>query len=170
LYRCVAKGAAEVMQSMFTSVPSNYTELNEYYARQGCRVLALGYKILELRDIPEHRNQIRTMKREEMESDLIFAGFLILSCPLKRDSKQSIQHLLKSSHRCVMITGDHVLTACSVATEVGICEQNILILTHRNKQDDVVWQSVDNKTTIPFDLTMVNKQILTYSHINILTT
>ena len=38
------------------------------------------------------------MKREDVERKLRFGGFLVISCPLKQDSKRNIQCLLDSSH------------------------------------------------------------------------
>lgn len=42
--------------------------------------------------------QVYQMKRNDAESKLKFAGFLVISCPLKQDSKRNIQCLLDSSH------------------------------------------------------------------------
>ena len=51
--------------------------------------------------------------REYVEQDLEFAGFIVLNCPLKSDSK-SVK-LRKSGHTNVMITGYAVLTAGHLA-------------------------------------------------------
>lgn len=49
--------------------------------------------------------QVYQMKREEVERNLRFGGFLVISCPLKQDSKRNIQCLLDSSHYVSPHTG-----------------------------------------------------------------
>lgn len=39
------------------------------------------------------------MTREEVESKLVFAGFLVFHCPLKPDAVQALKMLNDSSHR-----------------------------------------------------------------------
>ena len=41
----LVKGAPEVLASHFANAPPNYGELHRHHARQGSRVLALGYKV-----------------------------------------------------------------------------------------------------------------------------
>jgi cation-transporting ATPase 13A1 len=41
---------------------------------------------------------VRDLAREQVEKNLKFAGFVIISCPLKSDSKASIKEILHSSH------------------------------------------------------------------------
>ena len=52
--------------------------------------------------------------REEAESELIFAGFIIAECPLKEDTKAVIDELKGASHEVKMITGDNALTAAFI--------------------------------------------------------
>ena len=158
--RVVVKGAAEVLHSMFAELPPNYEANHSYYERQGCRVIALGYKHLPFRDGPDDRKALREITREQAECDLLFAGFLILQCPMKQDSAETIKHLLESSHSIIMITGDHTLTACSVAAELTITTLPTLILTHRHEHNDVIWQSVDGITSKPFDMKCATKDLL----------
>jgi manganese-transporting P-type ATPase len=90
------KGAPETIRLMLKNVPKGYDEHYKYWARRGKRVLALAYRHL---DKNASLNQIRDMHRDDVESNLVFAGFLIFYCPLKSDSVAAIEMLNNSSHR-----------------------------------------------------------------------
>ena len=150
-----AKGAPETIRKMLVEVPPKYEETYKYFSRNGARVLALGYKYLSEGDeLPQKR--INDLKREEVECELHFAGFLILQCPLKDDAIKAVRMLNESSHRCVMITGDNPLTAVHVARKVEIVDRDVLILDAPENDDSgnsLVWRSVDDKVNIPVDPT-----------------
>jgi magnesium-transporting ATPase (P-type) len=145
--RVLCKGAPETLLPLFTraSVPdaAAYARTSQYWALRGCRVLALGF-----RDVPPgpggwvfehdgdadagahsgspHRHVSAAVSpfhpppRAAVECGLTFAGFLVLRTPLKRDSRRVVSTLRASGHHCVMITGDHVLTAVHVGRELGM--------------------------------------------------
>lgn len=95
------------------------------------------------------------MTRESVESELVFAGFLVFHCPLKSDSKAAIDMLNKSAHRVIMITGDNPLTACHVAKELDIVEQDVLILDKEEDDDDgntLAWRTIDDTKRIPVEI------------------
>ncbi|KAF9585540.1 hypothetical protein BGW38_001911 [Lunasporangiospora selenospora] len=147
------KGAPETLKNMYTQIPKHYEEIYKQFTRRGSRVLALGYKYL-----PDGLNadQINNLTRDNVESQLIFAGFLVFHCPLKEDSVQAIEMLNESSHRCVMITGDNPLTACHVARQVDIVSRDVLIMDVREDgrgADDLVLRSIDETKTIDLDPT-----------------
>ena len=147
------KGAPETIRTMLIKTPPNYEETFKHFTRNGGRVLALGYRYLSA-DSELGQNKINNLKREEVEADLTFAGFLVLQCPLKEDAMSSVRMLNESSHRCVMITGDNPLTACHVARQVEIVDRDVLILDapeHDQSGEKLVWRSVDDKTSIPVD-------------------
>ena len=83
-YMVTVKGAPETLKPMFKSIPTNYDASYLSMSRRGARVLALGIKTLGK---SLSLQQIQDMKREVAESELEFAGFVVISCPLKKDSK-----------------------------------------------------------------------------------
>jgi cation-transporting ATPase 13A1 len=105
----VIKGAPEAIEELLTEVPEGYRDCYRSYTRQGCRVLALGYREYEKN---EFNNQ---EKRASVEKDFKFIGFSIFSAAIKRGSEDTIVNLLQSTHRVIVITGDDPLTACHVA-------------------------------------------------------
>ncbi|KAK0621898.1 hypothetical protein B0T17DRAFT_494494 [Bombardia bombarda] len=150
------KGAPETIMKRLSIVPQDYEETFKYFTRRGSRVLALAYKQLTI-DTELNTNKINELKRENVESGLTFAGFLVLQCPLKEDAKESVRMLNESSHRVVMITGDNPLTAVHVAREVEIVDRAVLILDSPEHSADgeekLVWRSVDDKIHIEVDPT-----------------
>ncbi|EFQ97645.1 cation-transporting ATPase 4 [Nannizzia gypsea CBS 118893] len=146
------KGAPETISTMLVSTPEYYEETFKHFTRNGARVLALAYKFLSETEIGQGR--INNLKREEVESGLHFAGFLVLQCPLKDDAIKAVRMLNESSHRVVMITGDNPLTAVHVAKKVEIIDREVLILDapeHDTSGTKVVWRSVDDKFSVDVD-------------------
>lgn len=139
------KGAPETIKGMLTTVPKGYDEHYKTWARRGKRVLALGYKVL---DESHKAAAARDLHRDEVESQLVFAGFLVFGCPLKSDALKAIRMLNNSSHRTVMITGDNALTACHVANEVEIVSRKVLIADIW-ESGTLAWRSVDE--TVEFE-------------------
>jgi len=81
-------------------------------AKQGFRVVALGYKD----KIEFKRNKIYNFQIQ----DLIFAGLVVLEDPLRSDIRASIDLCQRAGLRPVVVTGDHLLTARRVANEAGL--------------------------------------------------
>ncbi len=121
------KGAPEVLQSMFASVPTWYQETFTSLAQSGARVLALGYRRLPTAPLSTN---FKHSQRAEFERDLQFCGFLVFRCPMKKDSKAALKVLKESAHQLVMITGDNALTAIHTAHELEMidkkCEEVLL--------------------------------------------
>lgn len=90
-----AKGAPEVIAQLCAKVPADYEKTYKYFSSRGQRVLALAHKTLP----SMNAQQIHQLGRDKVESELNFAGFLIFHCPLKPDSRESIQMLNQSNHR-----------------------------------------------------------------------
>ena len=116
----LTKGAPETIKSLLKpgSIPSNYDQVARYHMRCGQRVLALAYRKTGVP--PNLIKRLKEKERSQIEKDLVFAGLLVLDCPLKPDSRRVIKELRSTGHQCKMITGDAALTATEVAKQVGM--------------------------------------------------
>ncbi|CAB3251374.1 unnamed protein product [Arctia plantaginis] len=153
-YISSVKGAPETVKGMLKEVPSHYDHVYLTLSRRGARVLALGYRNLGKLTSQE----IRDMSREDIESDLTFVGFVIISCPLKNDSKKAIAEIIHASHSVVMITGDNPLTACHVAKELKFTQKSeVLILSESSNTWG--WKSIDEEVNLPVNPFRTSKQL-----------
>ncbi|KFM68901.1 putative cation-transporting ATPase 13A1, partial [Stegodyphus mimosarum] len=146
-YIAAVKGAPEILKPMFSEVPSNYDDTYTEMSRRGARILALGRRDL---GILSHQ-EVRALTRDDIEKKLTFVGFVIISCPLKSDSKAVIKEIQAASHHVMMITGDTPLTACHVARELNFTNHSkTLIFTPPSKQGgDWNWIAIDESVTLP---------------------
>ncbi len=145
-YLATVKGAPETLKDMYKELPADYDEVYLRMSRRGARVLALGWK--ELGKMTP--TQIKETPREDLEKGLNFAGFVVISCPLKHDSKAVIKEIINASHHVTMITGDNPLTACHVAKELRFtrAKQTLILTAPSNSNNDWQWRSVDESVTM----------------------
>jgi cation-transporting ATPase 13A3/4/5 len=101
-------------------VPSDYEERLAYYTHKGYRVI--GCATQHLKKLSWVKAQ--KMARSDVESDLDFVGFIIFENKLKPATSGVIKELLESNIKTVMVTGDNILTAISVARECGMVERS----------------------------------------------
>ncbi|KAH8107279.1 hypothetical protein DFH11DRAFT_1732615 [Phellopilus nigrolimitatus] len=110
-----------LIKTMLVCVKKEYDETYKYFTRRGSRVLALAGK-----EIGNGNDKINHLAREQVKSELNFAGFLVFHGPLKEDTVETLKMLAESSHRCIMITGDNPLTDVHVARDVEIVDRETL--------------------------------------------
>jgi Ca2+-transporting ATPase len=92
---------------------------NEEMANQALRVLAVAY-----RELPDN---ISGYDEENLERDLTFAGFVGMLDPPREEAKDAVKLCEKARIRVVMITGDHKLTAVTIAKELGILKTELAL-------------------------------------------
>ncbi len=120
------KGATDVLFRRTTRVLKNneiyditedekaaFIEKNHYYSSQGLRVLAFA--------MTEHRDDELDM---DDEKDYILVGIMAMIDPPREEVKGAIERAKKAGIKTIMITGDHKVTASSIAKSLGIMEEN----------------------------------------------
>ncbi|XP_058970502.2 polyamine-transporting ATPase 13A3 isoform X1 [Pocillopora verrucosa] len=113
------KGAPETITSLCQpqTVPGDFTNVLQHYTTKGYRVLGLAWKPLDSKLSWHH---VHRVTRDRIESNLQFLGFLILQNAVKPQSYPVIRTLQNADIRTVMVTGDNMLTAVSVARDCGM--------------------------------------------------
>ncbi|KAE9554755.1 hypothetical protein FO519_002016 [Halicephalobus sp. NKZ332] len=146
-YLSLVKGAPEVLRDMYEELPPDYDTMYKKLALSGARIIALGLRELGACT----RQEIREYKREFFEEKLRFAGFVVIHCPLKPDTRQMIREIIDSSHRVTMITGDNPLTACHVGQVLNFTNKHLqtLILDEAEDEKEPCWKLVDGSESIP---------------------
>ncbi|CAH1993211.1 unnamed protein product [Acanthoscelides obtectus] len=130
------KGAPEKIRGMCKpeTLPHDYdVKLAEFTAR-GYRVIAVAYKNLSGKFSWKDAQKV---KRDVIEQDLNFLGLLIMQNPLKVETAPVISTLRSANIRTVMITGDNILTAISVAYDCGMLRSHDDVFVLTASDDDV---------------------------------
>jgi len=65
--------------------------------------------------------QVRELSREDVEKDFTFVGFIVISCPLKPDSKAVVREIHDASHHVGLSI---VHTSYAVITHFWLCCYN----------------------------------------------
>jgi Ca2+-transporting ATPase len=110
---------------------------NDSLAQDGRRVLGVVFRPLDL--MPEKVDE------KALEQDVTFIGLIGMIDPPRPEVKEAVQTCKSAGIRPIMITGDHPLTAQSIAKELGILNENGCVITGHelenlpdNQLDDLV--------------------------------
>ncbi|KAI1155797.1 hypothetical protein F4825DRAFT_406576 [Nemania diffusa] len=143
------KGAPECMREICRpdSFPNDYDELLSYYTHKGYRVIACATK--HMKKLSWIKSQ--KMKREEVEANLEFVGFIIFENKLKPTTAAVLMELNQSNIGSIMVTGDNILTAISVARNCGLVDRSahcfVPHFAEGNSRDPnarLQWESIDD--------------------------
>uniref|UniRef100_A0A1A9X495 Cation-transporting ATPase n=1 Tax=Glossina brevipalpis TaxID=37001 RepID=A0A1A9X495_9MUSC len=144
-FNVYCKGSPEMLQQLCSpkSIPDNYSQQLAVFAKQGYRVIAMAYKALSPK---VNYTKVQRLARENVESELEFLGFVVLENRLKPDTTEVIGALSKANIRSIMVTGDNILTALSVARDCGIVSptQAVVTVNVRNRNPDGVGDCIQS--------------------------
>ncbi|KAI9248797.1 hypothetical protein BDA99DRAFT_445940 [Phascolomyces articulosus] len=141
------KGAPEVMVDICKpeTLPVNYKEVLYWYTHRGYRVIACASRQLD--GVKWHK--LHKLKRNEVESNLTFLGFIIFENKLKARTASALQTLRNANIRQIMCTGDNALTAISVSRECKLVDESAEIYVPRflfgsstDPNSQLAWESV----------------------------
>lgn len=121
------KGTGEALKSISipNTIPSNFDLAVSSSAKAGIYQISIGSRKATSDDI-------LTLSRDEVESNLTFLGFINFTNPMKKQTPAMIKQLREGDIRAVMISGDHVLTAIYISRLSGLLhdESRILLGQH----------------------------------------
>lgn len=121
----VIDGEGNNQSNFFTiPVPPDFASVLHEYTSEGYRVIALAHKTL-------HRlpyTKVQRLSREAAECNLNFLAFVIMENRLKPETSPIIETLNSACIKTVMVTGDNMLTALSVARDCGIVKPGLTVI------------------------------------------
>ena len=124
-FELLVVGAAEKITELSTAVDKNGVEQMigepereriirhmEMTTSTGLRVMACARKTFETRPSYDALS--------ELSRDLTLVGLIAIKDPLRSDARNTIHMASRAGIRTILITGDHKLTALTIAREVGL--------------------------------------------------
>ncbi|MHC4643472.1 MAG: cation-translocating P-type ATPase [Planctomycetota bacterium] len=129
-YRVAVKGALETVLESATRVSTGagVESLDEkwksYWLQKNTELAKHGYRVLVL--AAKEAESIKTNPYE----DLTFLGLVCMEDPARDDVRGAIKACHSAGVQIVMITGDHPITAVSIASSIGLTEpgrDNVII-------------------------------------------
>ncbi|XP_047648040.1 polyamine-transporting ATPase 13A2 isoform X4 [Phacochoerus africanus] len=124
------KGSPELVAGLCNpeTVPTNFAQMLQSYTATGYRVVALASKPLPIAPSLEAARQLT---RDTVERELRLLGLLVMRNLLKPQTTPVIQALRRTCIRTVMVTGDNLQTAVTVAQSCGMVgPQERLVIIH----------------------------------------
>ncbi len=112
LSRCAYYEKDKKVLPMTEQVREEIRRQNRLLSGQALRVLAVAYRVQQEKE--------GAYSGEKWEQNLVFYGLLGLMDPPRKEAAVCVKTCREAGIVPVMITGDHVMTACAIAREVGI--------------------------------------------------
>ncbi|MCE7736401.1 MAG: cation-translocating P-type ATPase [Candidatus Heimdallarchaeota archaeon] len=102
------------IESLDNEIKNDLIEIINKMTNNSLRTLGIAYKILD-------KNTVMS------EDNLVFLGFIGLMDPPRSGVKESIKDCHDAGIKVIMLTGDHLSTARSIGTDIGIVNNGLVI-------------------------------------------
>ncbi|PKM83766.1 MAG: ATPase [Firmicutes bacterium HGW-Firmicutes-13] len=113
-------------------------EQYEQMGKEGLRVLAMAYKKVS--------PSLTKLSPQEVENDLIFLGLQGMIDPPREEALEAVKQSKKAGIRILMVTGDHQVTAETIARKLNIIpDEEVTVLTGKEidrMEDDELYEKV----------------------------
>lgn len=119
-----AKGAPEAIIDLChleKNEAAKITQVAEEIAQRGLRVLGVAKAHTSTAPLPQQQHDF----------SFSFVGFIGIADPIRPEVPPAIEECRSAGIRVVMITGDHPLTACSIAKKIGLEKPDAVITGHQ---------------------------------------
>ena len=113
--RCTVKGSLEKIM--------NFSENNKKYIKQNENLSKGGYRVIAVCD-----GEVLGTEEKDIKN-INFLGMVAFIDPIRVEAALSIKECKDSGIKVIMITGDHPLTALSIAKELKIAKNNDEVIT-----------------------------------------
>lgn len=126
-YTMITKGAVDVLIKRSKYIKKNgqvlpitendiknIQDMNMEFSKNGLRVLAITYRKFDCEKVLLPKD----------ENDLIFLGLISMMDPPRVESAEAVKECIQAGIVPIMITGDHKVTATTIAKRIGILTQD----------------------------------------------
>lgn len=127
------KGSPECVFSMCSAEPAKRDEIQKYIRQaqeKSMRIIAFGHK--ELSDVSDIESE---EYHREMESDMVFDGFVAISDPLRADVYEAVKSCRAAGVALKILTGDNIYTAKAIADELHLLDEGHIAVEAKDIED-----------------------------------
>jgi magnesium-transporting ATPase (P-type) len=151
------KGSGESVSRLCTpsTLPSDFHDTLRTSAKAGVYQISMAIKELST------GTDVMQVARDDIETDLKFLGVINFRNVMREETPAVIQELEGGEIRCVMVTGDSVLTAISIAKEASmIMAGRKVLFGSLDSHGGLVWRDEDDDVAaLPSDLERSNVEL-----------
>lgn len=146
------KGAPEKLLSACSELnEEKWSNLAEEMAERGLKVLALCMKQLSS----------SALREEDVQEGLTFLGLIGLMDPPREEVKLAVEQCHEAGIEVVMVTGDHAVTARSIASQVGIKPSRTVVGKELEHLQEEELQKVVSESTVFARIEPIHKMKIT---------